>query len=687
MQFNSRNVPPQLWGQFKSFSQKGVGMGNFRQLLTVIVSLLLASCAVGTTAPVAVTELTPDAPVTETVSPIVKVQPPAGEADGSVNLDRTAETTEPDAWETIIEAQNDPSKRDSKLLEAALMLLSKRQNSDAERILELIDITGLSAGERIDRRILAAQLAQDKNQHKSALRELSRLQRSDALSADQRRRIAWLKAYSNSVLDRPVDLANEFVRLYSLLSEDRKLRLDAGHKLWATLSRMTVDELSRALRREADPIARQWYVLALALGLNSVRTDPHEYGRAVNNWRRENPEHPANELIDAGLAPGSHVNSKIALLLPLTSVNRNYVQALLNGFMAQYEADTDPLKPQIEVIDIGAEPTNATLFYYQAVDNGADFIIGPLGVGHVNEMVQYVDFIVPTLLLGETQKPDLPEFVFQFALAPEHSGSATARRAWQDGHATALVIKSPQQWSNRAFAAFSDEWKQLGGHIIRTDDYELNQDDYSETAKQALLINASAGRYQAIRTMMGQTMKFVPRRRQDVDFIFLVADSAHGRLVKPYLDFQKAYDLPVYSTSHIYLGRVNKIRDQDLNGIRFSDMDWILDRSEKMQNLRSSLEGEGDRNQNYDRLFGMGVDLYGLIPRINTLSRDENARFHGVTSIIHMTQNGKLRRSARWAVFNDGIPELIPGIKHPELAEIPTYEWENGTLPTADKPE
>ncbi len=678
---------PNYGFKLKIFHRKGVHLESLRNLSFAALCLILASCAAPAPGPVSETASQPEAPAEETVTE--DPAQPEEELEIAEAAEEEGEDAEPvpSAWEQILAAQDNESARNEQLLKAAAALIRERRSPEAQEILNLIDAAHLSDAERVDRGMLEVRLAQMDGRHQRALRRLSLLARSSSLDVDQRIRLARLRAYSNSVLQRPVDLAIELVQLYSLLSADRGQQVETGHQLWATLSHMTMDELRDALGRTQDPIARQWYVLALALGLNSVRADPYKYSLAIQNWRRENPEHPANDLINAGLGASWNPVAKVALLLPLSSVNRAFVNALLDGFKAQHEADTNPLKPQIEVIDIGEQPGNATRFYYQAVDSGADFIVGPLGVGYVSEIVNYADFIVPTLLLGEALGSELPDYVFRFALAPEHEGAGIARRALIDGHVTALVIKSSEPWSERAFSAFNDEWQRLGGHILHAYDYELNQSDYSEAAKQVLLIDSSASRYQTVRTMMGQSMKFVPRRRQDVDFIYLSADSEHGRLLKPYLDFLKAHDLPIYSTSHIFPGDVNKIRDQDLNGIRFADMDWILDKSERMTDLKTALEQKRSASQSYDRLFAMGVDIYNLLPRIDVLSLDGSARFHGVTSIIRVAEDNRLLRSPRWAVFEDGLPVLIPGMADPELGAIPLFEPGPVPLPEGEKPE
>ncbi len=606
----------------------------------------------------------PQAPAAPVPEPVVEAEQPQ-EA-----IEVTAEP-QPSAWEHLKNAPPNLPARNAELLQAVEVLASQSRTQEATDTLGLIDSSQLDFTQRIDHGILTARLLQADGRHQVALRVLTGLERGNYPDAEQQKRIVRLKVYSHSWLNQPVALASELIRLYSLNQEDPEAQRALGHSLWSVLSRMSTEDLRTAFVREQESIGRQWIVLALALGLDSVRADPYQYKLALTNWQESNPEHPANLLIDSGLAVDSLTYTKIALLLPLTSVNGTSAQAFLDGFIAQHEANSDPQKPVVEVIDVGAKPTDVTRFYYQAIDQGADFVVGPLGVSFVSEMARFADFIVPTLLLGDTAAQPNPDYVYQFSLAPEQEGIGIARRARQDGHVSAMVIMSPQPWSVRAVAAFRDEWQRLGGKIIHVHEYELDKSDYSDTTKNILLIDASVARYQAIRTLMGESMKFVPRRRQDADFILLGADSEHGRLLKPYLDFLKAHDLPIYATSHIFSGNVNKIRDQDLSGIRFADMDWIIDGSEPMMRLRDTLMGERASAHHLDRLFAMGVDTYNIIARTQVLSEHPAARFHGITSTIRLSENGKVLRSPRWAVFNDGIPQLLSDAINPEQPSIP----------------
>ncbi len=574
-------------------------------------------------------------------------------------------------WTHITQTNSNALNRSSNLLNAANSLFIQNRIAEAESIVKLIRVNELSESERIDFEILAIRFMQSRDKHKRALRQLARLESRSSLDSAQRFRVVRLRIYSTSNLDElaePLQLALEMMRFYSALPPGSD-QIEVGHQLWDELRRISIDDLAEVLTNTDNPIEKQW--LLLALGTNFVMHDPYQYNRALQTWLQEYPEHPARRLIESGLSANPSSVSKIAILLPLSSSSNLAAQALLDGLVAQHAADTNPAKPILEVIDIGDDPVMVTEFYYRALDNGADFVIGPLGKQFVKEMVQFGDFIVPTLLLGDAGGIKLPQHVSQFALAPEQDGTSVARRAKNDGHTTALVLEHPSTWSRRTVDAFTDEWERLGGAVIESHVYNREETDYSETVKKILNIKSSVHRYQEIRDLTGHSLSFIPRRRQDVDFIFLSADPLHGRLIKPHIDFLKAHDLPVYSTSHIFSGKFNKITDQDLDGVQFADMNWIVDRSSSMVNLRRILAADTSITIDFERIFAMGVDAYKLVMHLAVLRDNPDARYHGVTALIRVNSDGRVLREPNWVMFSSGTPELIIEMPDPEIILTP----------------
>jgi len=150
-----------------------------------------------------------------------------------------------------------------------------------------------------------------------------------------------------------------------------------------------------------------------------------------------------------------------------------------------------------------------------------------------------------------------------------------------------------------------------------------------------------------------------PRRRQDVDCIFLAAKAKQGRLIKPQLNYYRAHRIPIYASSHIYTGRPDRIKDADLNGIMFGDMPWMLIEKGDMYNLRMLQGNWSYAHTRLDRFFAMGMDAYAVIPHLNRISSGSGARFNGVTSGLSVDQEGRLHRQLIWAKFRRGVPRAL----------------------------
>lgn len=626
------------------------------------VCILLAGCVeqgssvtAKTEPPANVGQLS-DAPSTDNSYTETVIEPPPEERS-------TDPEVPPTAWELIKQADISDQTRNANLIGAATILLTHNQISQAMSVSDLIAVDGLTGSERAELDILRARIHQLNDRHEAAFRILGKSRANPALSPEQRLRVTRLRAFSASHLDSEFLLISELVPLYTMLPSGSE-RLAVGHQLWNILSRLSSEDIANALADSDLTDARPWIVLAL--NINLVRHDPQLIRDAVDSWVSNHPDHPAVQLVRAGIAADAPDYAKISVLIPLSSQSRLASQAFRDGMSAQYHADTTANKPVLEFVDIGNDPTQVTQFYYESLLNGADFVVGPLGIGFVNEMVQFGDFVVPTLLLGAADGVATTDPVYQFALLPEHSGIAAARRARKDGHSTALLLESPSGWSQRATAAFREEWERLGGAVVQSRTFELDRNDYSDTIKEVFNIDQSVARYRSLGNLLARPLKFTPRRRHDADCIFLSSDIRHGRLIKPHIDFLKAHDVPVYSTHHIFSGEVDKIADQDLDGVRFTDMNWMIDRSDAMVNMRRKLSAKRSMPAGLNRIYAMGIDVYNLISRLNPLRGDPDMRYHGVTSTIQVDEAGRVLGKPTWAQFIDGIPEIDLRLPDPE---------------------
>ena len=118
--------------------------------------------------------------------------------------------------------------------------------------------------------------------------------------------------------------------------------------------------------------------------------------------------------------------------------------------------------------------------------------------------------------------------------------------------------------------------------------------------------------------------------------------------------------MPVYSTSHIFTGAGDAMRDIDLDGIQFGDMPWMLVGDGKILELRQTLQRDWPYvHSDLDRLYALGVDSYAILPHLGRIDMASGARFNGVTSGLSVDHNGRLQRQLLWARFSRGVPRLV----------------------------
>ena len=155
-------------------------------------------------------------------------------------------------------------------------------------------------------------------------------------------------------------------------------------------------------------------------------------------------------------------------------------------------------------------------------------------------------------------------------------------------------------------------------------------------------------------------MNFEPRRRQDVDFVFLAASPRQARLIRPQLDFYRASDLPVYATARVFSGRPDSNKDADMNGIVFCDTPWTLEQRASWEHLQRGISEFWPKNSiRYARLYALGIDAYRVIPYLGQLNQGMFSAYHGVTGNLSLNNDGHLNRTLRCAAFRKGLPELL----------------------------
>lgn len=561
---------------------------------------------------------------------------------------------------------------EARYYEAARFLYYLTEFEEAGELLNSLDIGPLPLELSADIISLRADIQIQLGQAEEALTLLSDERLSTPqLPDDQQNRIRALRASALAATGQHLLSAQERIFLDNRLSAERR---EANHEyIWSSLDNLDVQQLMQLSETSVSYEFQAWYELALISKRYRYNLDLQQL--QLEQWMTHWSRHPAAEFLPRQLQLIANLGDtrpeQIALLLPLQSQAGRVIR---NGFMSAYfnARDIGLKVPELRFYDT-TEHNDILALHQQAQDEGAELIIGPLLKSQVAALQNVRELGVPTLALN-TIDNDSPRSnqLYQFSLAPENEARQIAHKAWRDGHRRVAILGPVESdgtdYYSRKRRTFTEEWESLGGSVASTASY---QDNYTETIEQMLQLSHSQYRHEQLTSLLGSNTEFIPRRRQDIDFIFLLAQPGPARQIIPSLAYLYAGDLPVYATQDVYSGSPRPQADADLNGIHFADCPWLLTDLDELRNEAQRLFPQ--RSAQYSRLQAFGVDAYRLYPRLSQLERLENQSIPGATGQLYMSADRTIYQNYTWARIRNGLAVITDSPDSP-LAQGGAYD-------------
>ena len=588
-------------------------------------------------------------------APVRGPQAPSADVATAERLARDGQSRQAAQLFEQLAAQSSGTKRTGFYLEATRQWVAAGAYSEAERVLALIAPT-VAGQQSTAYMLLSAEVALAEKNPRRALEQLQRL----GTPADAETAASALALQARAQFA----LGDAAAGVKTLIARERGL---SGNAAIEANRRMIVDGLRDASAHGAsltpppgaDALLTGW--LQFGAALRELERNPFAAAAALRDWRSRYPSHPANGAILDDILKESTVAvdypAQVALILPLSGRQQPAATAVRDGFLSAYFQQDAAQRPRVRIYDVAKVDAGSALLH--ALDEGAQFVVGPLTKDEVSGAAAIADGRVPVLALNFL--PDnsaSPPAFFQFALAPEDEARQVARRVVADGHVRGVALAPLGEWGTRVMTAFAEELEQAGGQLIARGSYNPADSDYSSAIQQVLRLSESRERYARLAGTLGTKLEFEPRRRGDISFIFVAAQASVSRLIRPQLLFHYAGDIPMYTTSDAY--EPDETANVDLDGMIFPDMPWMIGGDPVTEELRGVVRSVWPARANRrGRLYAFGFDAYRLIPTLRHLQPGHINIVSGMTGRLSIDAQGRIRRDLDWAQIRDGRPHAL----------------------------
>jgi outer membrane PBP1 activator LpoA protein len=581
---------------------------------------------------------------------------PAPSADQAATLARQGDQAGAAQMYEALANENRGAQRNAFAIQAATSYLAAQRPDDAARALDLVS-PPLSPGEALDRSLLEVQLALARGQAARAWQLIQAVAvPQEAEPADRylrlREQVAFAAGNPAAGVEAEVQLEHRLLNA----ADVRQARIALLHQLRDAAERGVKTQPAA----EKNLVVRGW--LELAPLAAEAAGNPTAAAADLAAWLGDHAGHPAVDVVRSellGEQPQSlAAQAHIALLLPITGTAGALAASVRDGFLTAYYQTPVQQRPVVRVYDTGGEQSVADDIT-AATQAGADIIVGPLmrqGVAAAAaDRMQRPPMLALNFLPDGQQAPPL---FFQFALSPTDEARLVARRILSDGHHAGIAIVPAGELGSRVLGAFTQELQSGGGTLLGSTMIDTTEADYSDRIKQVLGIDQSRDRLDKLESLLGTRLEFVPRRRDDIQFIFAPASAVIERQLQPQLRFYYAGGIPAYATSEAF--EPDPRANQDLDGLIFPGMPWMLGSplAEAVRSAASQAWPAGGPSRG--SLFAFGFDAYRLAEALRENRAPSSLDLNGLTGQLTLDSQGRVQRQLIWAQLHGGEVTQLP---------------------------
>ncbi|WP_425890386.1 penicillin-binding protein activator [Aeromonas veronii] len=442
-----------------------------------------------------------------------------------------------------------------------------------------------------------------------------------------------------------LDINNKFGAAKSLIAVEPYLNQSeqaTNHQqIWSLLKSMTPSTLQALEEAPAPDVTTGW--LRLAALVNEFGAQPNLLARQLAGWKRDFPNHPAQKDMPAGLGDLATTAStsvqQIAVLLPLSGNLEPQGAAIRNGMLMSYKENQGQFT--LNFYDTQSKSTGD--LYKQAIQEGADMIIGPLLKDRVEELLK-ANPTVPVLALNELDKPIVNDTTYYFSLSAAADAAQAAQYLYTQGYRKPLLIAAQGRIGYSSIKAFEQSWATL------SQDKPVVATFGARNEVQGMVKNALSGRSTA---RAGEVVQLSDAAPRSIDVVYIVANPLETRMIKPYVDVSvnPMGSLPIFTGPRGYDSAATEVASE-LNGMHIADMPLLLGGYEKQREQIALLwpQTQGDLL----RLFAMGYDAVSLTENLQQMRKVGGMQQAGMSGQLSVDAQGNIVRMLSWGTYQNG---------------------------------
>lgn len=583
--------------------------------------------------------------------------------------------------ETLIKQaqQASPERKGPLLVQAAGLLVLEQRYEKAQELLIRVNQQTLTPLQMDDFYLYYGEALLALEANELSLGQLKTITKPSAKSLE------WQVRYGQSLSNAYLANGNYFeaaklrIELNDIIDTPEVLT-ENSQKTWEALNQIETEFLQQLISDFNSRRVNGW--LEIVYLNKRWGYHPERLLSELALWKQRYPLHPSlvhqPESLKRAVAAEEIKAKRIAILLPLSGKLSTFGKMIHDGIVAaHYQSASAENAPLLSFYDTAKNLSPLTT-YNQAIADGADFIVGPLTKESVEAILDQESLPTPILALNqlEAQKFSHP-LAYQFGLPVEDEAVQAAHFAFEKGYRKAIAFLPDTSTGKRAQKAFQEYFEQLGGELIQVQTYKEKK-KIKQDVQQMLGVDQSIRRKSALQRLLGRNLEFEMRRRQDADFIFLHARPEDGRMIKPFINYYFAHDLPVIATSAVFSGKKDQKTDIDLNGIEFPHIPLLLSEQSEFRSSREKLASVmPDALDGRGRYFALGFDSYKILSQLSILQAFPEYRWNGLGGELAVDEKGLVHRFLTWAQFNRGLPYVT---KERQVKQL--EESEGGSSPT-----